>query len=432
MAEPVPARADLALRVHDAVPRRRGSPREGRPGRSRRAARARGSRRGARPARTSPRGRRGSARRRRRSGAGRRGRLAAGLHVPFLSGTGRRRCHVATFGRAGPYRAGRRRPACGVRFDSLCEKAAELREVVPLDGVGEGPRLRVGEAEARGLLEFRRRPGHPGRNEEYEPGEDRRTSEEQRHDAKGSPARQDEEGGADGEESKHHDAKGAREAPRGVVASRVEDPRHRDGERGDRDDAERRGQDPASPFGHRIGHGAGILRRSRDRREGSGRIVRCAVPGRSRPGRPRSRLLPCAARPGAGGGRGAVTAAEKRDADAVVAFLAPGFRDAQGGNRDEAGATVRRYLAGYERLSLSISDLVVERGPGKRAGAFHRRDVGHAARGARPRGVAPADVALALRPPARARRRRLEDHARGLDAGGGGGLTGIRQAFETR
>ena len=58
---------------------------------------------------------------------------------------------------------------------------------------------------------------------------------------------------------------------------------------------------------------------------------------------------------------GAVKAAEKRDADAVAAFLASGFRDAAGGDRDEAAATVRRYLAAYERLSLTVSDLAVER-----------------------------------------------------------------------
>lgn len=60
---------------------------------------------------------------------------------------------------------------------------------------------------------------------------------------------------------------------------------------------------------------------------------------------------------------GVVHAAEKRDADAVVAFLAPGFQDAEGGDRNEASATVRRTLSGYERLSLTVSDLVVERGP---------------------------------------------------------------------
>jgi len=60
---------------------------------------------------------------------------------------------------------------------------------------------------------------------------------------------------------------------------------------------------------------------------------------------------------------GAVTAAEKKDADAVIRFLAPGFRDANGGDRDEAAATVRRTLAAYEHLSLTVSNLVVERGP---------------------------------------------------------------------
>jgi len=60
---------------------------------------------------------------------------------------------------------------------------------------------------------------------------------------------------------------------------------------------------------------------------------------------------------------GAVKAAEKRDADAVVAYLSASFRDGDGGDREEAAATVRRYLAAYERLSLSVSGLAMERGP---------------------------------------------------------------------
>jgi len=60
---------------------------------------------------------------------------------------------------------------------------------------------------------------------------------------------------------------------------------------------------------------------------------------------------------------GIVKAAEKRDADSVAAFLAPGFRDAAGGDRDGAATTVRRYLAAYESLSFTVSNLVVERGP---------------------------------------------------------------------
>jgi len=67
---------------------------------------------------------------------------------------------------------------------------------------------------------------------------------------------------------------------------------------------------------------------------------------------------------------GTVKAAEKRDADAVVAFLAPGFRDASGGDRDEAAATVRRSLAAYERLSLTVSNLAIERGPGSAQARF--------------------------------------------------------------
>jgi hypothetical protein len=67
---------------------------------------------------------------------------------------------------------------------------------------------------------------------------------------------------------------------------------------------------------------------------------------------------------------GAVKAAEKRDADGVVAFLAPGFRDAYDGDRDEAVATVRRYIAGYDRLSLAVSNLLIERGSGSAEASF--------------------------------------------------------------
>src|ERR1700682_2105827 len=58
---------------------------------------------------------------------------------------------------------------------------------------------------------------------------------------------------------------------------------------------------------------------------------------------------------------GAVEAAEARDADAVVAYLSPSFRDADEGGKAEAAETVRRYLAAYESLSLTMSSLTIER-----------------------------------------------------------------------
>lgn len=61
--------------------------------------------------------------------------------------------------------------------------------------------------------------------------------------------------------------------------------------------------------------------------------------------------------------KGAVAAAEKRDADGVMARVAEGFRDAEGGGKADAAALVRRYLGAYESLSLTLSDIAVERGP---------------------------------------------------------------------
>lgn len=58
----------------------------------------------------------------------------------------------------------------------------------------------------------------------------------------------------------------------------------------------------------------------------------------------------------------AVAAAGKRDADGVMARVAEGFRDAEGGGKADAAALVRRYLAAYESLSLTLSDVAIERG----------------------------------------------------------------------
>jgi hypothetical protein len=59
----------------------------------------------------------------------------------------------------------------------------------------------------------------------------------------------------------------------------------------------------------------------------------------------------------------AVAAAESRDADGVMSRVAEGFRDAEGGGKADAAALVRRSLAAYESLSLTLSDVAIERGP---------------------------------------------------------------------
>lgn len=59
-----------------------------------------------------------------------------------------------------------------------------------------------------------------------------------------------------------------------------------------------------------------------------------------------------------------VSAAEDRDAPAIVERLAPGFQAAEGTGRADAEATLRRYFAAYERLGVRVSDLKIERAAG--------------------------------------------------------------------
>ncbi len=59
-----------------------------------------------------------------------------------------------------------------------------------------------------------------------------------------------------------------------------------------------------------------------------------------------------------------VSAAEKRDAPAIVERLAPDFQAADGTGRADAEATLRGYLAAYERLGVRVSDLKIERAAG--------------------------------------------------------------------
>lgn len=56
-------------------------------------------------------------------------------------------------------------------------------------------------------------------------------------------------------------------------------------------------------------------------------------------------------------------AVEDRDADDAGALFAASYSDAEHADRDAALLTVRRYFAAYERISVSFSDLVVDRKP---------------------------------------------------------------------
>jgi hypothetical protein len=83
-----------------------------------------------------------------------------------------------------------------------------------------------------------------------------------------------------------------------------------------------------------------------------------------------------------------VASAEKRDADAVMARVADGFQGADVGGKADAAALVRRYLAAYESLSLTLSDLAIERGATAAQAKFKVRMSG------RPRAVGGLDGLL--------------------------------------
>jgi hypothetical protein len=104
--------------------------------------------------------------------------------------------------------------------------------------------------------------------------------------------------------------------------------------------------------------------------------------------------------------KGAVAAAEKRDADGVMDRIAESFRDAEGGGKADAAALVRRYLGAYESLSLTLSDVAIERGPAAAHAKFIVRMSG------KPRGVGGLDGLLP-----RASRTRFDAR---LEAGPGG------------
>jgi hypothetical protein len=53
--------------------------------------------------------------------------------------------------------------------------------------------------------------------------------------------------------------------------------------------------------------------------------------------------------------------------------VAEGFRDAEGGGKADSTALVRRTLTAYESLSLTLSDVAIERGPAAAQAKFKVR-----------------------------------------------------------
>ena len=56
-------------------------------------------------------------------------------------------------------------------------------------------------------------------------------------------------------------------------------------------------------------------------------------------------------------------AVEDRDADEAGALFSAAYSDAEHADRAAALLTIRRYFAAYERISVSFTDLVVDRKP---------------------------------------------------------------------
>ena len=56
-------------------------------------------------------------------------------------------------------------------------------------------------------------------------------------------------------------------------------------------------------------------------------------------------------------------AASERDADAAEKLLAAGYADGEHPDRNAAVLTIRRYFAAYERISVSLADVTIERKP---------------------------------------------------------------------
>jgi hypothetical protein len=67
---------------------------------------------------------------------------------------------------------------------------------------------------------------------------------------------------------------------------------------------------------------------------------------------------------------GIVSGAEDREAAAIVERLSADFQAADGSGRVDAEATLRRYLAAYEKLNVRISELTIERASGAARARF--------------------------------------------------------------
>ncbi|MBN2371911.1 MAG: nuclear transport factor 2 family protein [Vicinamibacteria bacterium] len=55
------------------------------------------------------------------------------------------------------------------------------------------------------------------------------------------------------------------------------------------------------------------------------------------------------------------SAAERKDASAILSRLTPDFRCASGASRDDAASLLHRYFSAYETFRLDIYDVAVER-----------------------------------------------------------------------
>jgi hypothetical protein len=70
-------------------------------------------------------------------------------------------------------------------------------------------------------------------------------------------------------------------------------------------------------------------------------------------------------------------AAEDKSADGIRERLADDFRGQGGINRAEAVSTIRRYLAGYEKVQIEVYDVKVQRGDGSADVTFRVEFSGH-------------------------------------------------------
>jgi len=71
-------------------------------------------------------------------------------------------------------------------------------------------------------------------------------------------------------------------------------------------------------------------------------------------------------------------AAEHKDADGVRELLTDDFRGEGGIDRAEAVSTIRRYLAGYEKVDLEVYDVSIQRAEGAADVSFRAEFSGRA------------------------------------------------------